>query len=311
MKKPDLNKVKGRVVNAGNKAFNTAKDVGDRVAVRAGKAKDDFAIWHNKPVTLKDFKAKLPEVLHVMDQDIRFEDPLFKNAIGFQDDVKNISAVRILTKNTTKKLGLTLKPVADEGVYLQDPFNPLCYINVNDYFDYIRQERIAELTEIAQKLGAENIKVTLNEEKQIFASQKKNSKTKVKVQSDIKKENGYLEIGADKEAEEKEYKQVDVLTEMHFPGGEPKEPEVIIFRNHNMESLIRMRLNEENRLKGKYLVKMKYLTSVDYNITKARSIDAALKKWKMVGDAKINATTEEVVQASNRLEIVYQIEFPK
>ena len=317
MKKPDLKTLKEMAKETVDKATNTAKNVSEKVADKAEHAKAERSIKHNSPVYLRDIRAKgfhLPEMLHLVDNDERYKDPLFKSAIGFREDVKDVTAICVLTKKAADLFGITLLPAVDEGAYIQDPYNPRRYILVNDYFDYMRQKRIDELAEIAQKLGAKHIKISLNEEKTFSTKKTKSGQVKANARDGSKKRelaSGYAEISADKTTEEKKYNQVEVLREMNFPGGDPQEPQLTIFRNQQMESLIRMRLDEENRLNDKYIVKMKFLTSADYSEKKALSINAAVKKWNLATDGAAKAMSTSAVKEAQKLEIEYQIEFPE
>ena len=324
MKRPKLKDIKEqaedvrdraleKAKDAGHVVSDKAKDAGHAVSDKAVDVRDGFQEWRHGPISLEVFEAddhQLPEVLYVVDKDERFDNPLFASAIGFKEDVKGLSAMRVLTKNAGEPLGLRMEPIANEGAYMQDPFRPRRYIAVNDFPEYMRQARVDELTEIAQKLGAKHIKVTLCEEKKVYT--KTNQTVKAKADAKEKKvQEGKGKAEAEKSASEKEYINSQILLEANFPGGEPEKPTLEFFRNPKMESLIRMRMEPpDKRLKGPFSLEMKYTTSADMTQKKAASIDAALKKWNLAGGAGVNATIKEDVQQSNRLVLICQIIFP-
>lgn len=324
MKRPKLKDIREQVVDVRDLAIGKAKDAGQAVADKAADAghavadkavdaRDGFQEWRHGPVSLEMFEAdehQLPEMLHVVDKDDRFDDPLFSSAVGFKEDVKGLTAVRILTKSAGEPLGLKMVPVANEGAYMQDPFRLHRYIAIDDYAEYMRQARVDELTEIAQKLGAKHIKVTLCEEKKVYTKTKQTAKVKADAKEKLVQD-GKGKAEAEKAVSEKEYVNSQILLEANFPGGEPEQPTLEFFRNPKMESLIRMRMEPpEKRLKGPYSVEMKYTTSADMSQKKAANIDVALKKWKLSGGAGVNATITEDVQHSNRLVLICQIIFP-
>ena len=57
--------------------------------------------------------------------------------------------------------GLTFYPELDNSVYYIDPCDRDHYILMNDYFSYMKMQRVAELQRIAQSLGATHFRVTV------------------------------------------------------------------------------------------------------------------------------------------------------
>ena len=60
-------------------------------------------------------------------------------------------------------------PDCNSEFYYVDPIDENRYIALDDYFNYLKVERISELQRLAQSLGAKHFKVTYKEEQNSIA----------------------------------------------------------------------------------------------------------------------------------------------
>ena len=163
--------VAGKANDAKDKAADIIKDGGDFVADKVARAKEDYDLRKFKPITeeqLLRYKDDMPAMIQVTDWDKRQEEDVCKDAVAFYDGDRGFRAITLLTKNAGM-LDATFYPSLQEGFYYKDPCDPNYFINLNDYFDFLKKARVHELNQIAQDLGAKHIKITLKSEKKVYA----------------------------------------------------------------------------------------------------------------------------------------------
>ena len=156
----------------GNKAADAMGKVaqaGEKLSEKALEAKKEYELRRFKPITREQlplFTRTMPEMIRIVDWDKRIEEDVCKDAVAFNDGTKELRVISVLAKNA-KLMDSSFYPDVQEGIYYRDPSNPYSYINLNDYFDYMKKAKVHELNQIAQALGAKHIRITLKEYKHL------------------------------------------------------------------------------------------------------------------------------------------------
>lgn len=162
--------------------------------------------------------------------------------------------------------GLSFYPDNRSEFYYVDPSDRDRYIELDDYFNYLKAERISELQRIAQDLGAKHFKVTFVEEKSSYSDRKINAHGKIKSADS-------LDITSNKENEK--YSKIEIAAENDFPGKAPIKPTLkYLLRDPSIQNLITMRLNEDSALTHQKLM-IKLSNSSGLKENNAAKIDAA------------------------------------
>ena len=111
-------------------------------------------------------------------------------------------------------------------------------------------------------------------------------------------------VEAEHNSDASSYENISVVADMDFVGHEPKEPEVVYFKNEPLiMNLIQMRLDSNPITHQKLDLKMSSSSSIKQK--DAAKIDAALATMKISG----NATVSNEVQNEQRRYLEYEIDF--
>ena len=291
--------VKEKVVTARDKAGDALKNGGEQVALQAGKAKHNLEMWWYRPLWERHLEREgysLPSIINITEDDPRCEQDACSGAVAFDDGTKDKKALTVLS-SYADNLGVEFYPTKHESVYYVDPFNEKRYIDLDDYFGYLKEVKVSELKEIAQALGATYIKITLQAEKKVFVSKKKKGDVGNKALG---------KVNAQQDKDQKSLISLEVVSESRFKGHEPHEPDLEYFDNdQSIKTLIKMRMNQDNPFLGDTYT-IKYRNSSELNEKEAIKIDGVLKKLKFSG----NITIREEVEQENRQYFNYEIQFP-
>ncbi|MBE6036462.1 MAG: hypothetical protein E7223_02420 [Clostridiales bacterium] len=249
---------------------------------------------------LDDAEFLMPKFIRVADRDKRHaESPVCQGSIGYGSDQKGMHLVNVF-RDSLDSFGVTFYPDSDAEFYYMDPSERNRYIELDEYFSYLKIARINELQKIAQDLGAKYFKVTYKEEKASF------SEKRVKVNANIgvgKKDGGKVDV--DHHASEKKFSTVEIAAEMTFPGHAPVKPQLkYMQRDPSIQNLIAMRMDESAPLiHQKYMLQMS--NSSGMKESDAVKIDAVLKDFKVAG----NTTVASEARNEARRYLEYEIEF--
>lgn len=270
------------------------------VRKKAAQAKREYDLRRFKPIMEERLPRHLvimPDMIQITDYDKREDEEVCKGAVAFNDGYKGISAITILTKNVDL-LNSTFYPTIEEGVYYRDPYDPHYYINLNDYFEFLKKAKVHELNQIAQALGAKHIKITLMAEKKYFVQKKNNVSIEAKK---VGKGSSQTSNSVTK------FESIEVAAEKSFKGHEPHMPELKYFENEpDIHTLIKSRLDKDNPI-IKDRATFKYNTSSLIKRNNALKIEGMLKKFKISG----NATISKEVENEERIFFDYEIEYPE
>lgn len=248
------------------------------------------------PTDIDDGDFLIHKFIRVADRDKkRAESEVCQGSIGYFTTSKGIRVLNIF-RDSVDVFGLTFYPDNRSEFYYVDPSDRDRYIALDDYFNYLKVERISELQRIAQDLGAKHFRVTYVEEKSSYSDKK------VKV-------NGKVVATASGEAEhknsEENYSKIEIAAENDFPGKEPIKPQLkYLLRDPSIQNLITMRLDSKSALTHQKLM-IKLSNSSGLKESDAVKIDAVLKGMKFTG----NTTVQSEARNEARRYLEYEIDF--
>lgn len=274
------------------------RDMADSFARTVDEKSYDFEERRLQPIKMEEVRFEdfqLSTIIRICEQDVkRAENRVCEGEIGYRTDVRGTKIVNIYEQNVAA-FGITLVPDASYEFYYVDPSDSNCYIALDEYYTYLKQQQINELQKIAHDLGAKHFKVTYKEEKTCFSNKRK------------KEEVGVIsgQCEGEKELSAGEFSTLQIAAEMECNGHEPQEPVLQYLKNDSgMKTLIEMRMKEDSNLcRQKYLINLSNTSGIKER--EALVIDAFLKKCKCSG----NATMVSESQAESRRYLEYEIEF--
>lgn len=226
------------------------------------------------------------------------ESDVCKGSIGFISDHKDLKVVNVF-RNHVDAFGLTFSPDTDCEFYYVNPSNRDHYIALDNYFYYLKVERINELQKIAQDLGAKHFRVIYKEQKATF------SKSTVKGKAAGKTSVMSVNAEAEHDLSASSLSSIEVAAEMTCPGHAPLMPTLHYLQGETcILNLITMRMNTASPLTHqKFTIKLSNSSGIKEK--DALKIDAMLKAIKMQG----NTTLISEVRNEARRFLEYEIDF--
>lgn len=255
-----------------------------------------FPTQEDGAVSLDDADFFMPKLIRIVERDKkRMESLVCQGSIGYCSDQKGLHVVNVF-RDSVESFGLTFYPDCDSEFYYMDPSDRDSYISLDEYFAYLKTERISELKKIAQDLGAKHFKITYKEKCVSFTEKK----------STVKLNIGSIGSADAKHASRNEqFNAFNVVAEMTFPGHAPVKPKIkYLQRDKNIQTLIAMRLDENSPLLHEHF-ELEMSNSSGMKLDDAVKIDAVLKGLKFVG----NATVASEVKNEARRYLEYDIDF--
>lgn len=285
-----------------DKLKETAKNTYDTMKSNLDQNQQKKDIKNLKPVFLSDISnpgflesKKLVRVTTVDKK--RADSKVCQGSIGHIDSYDGLEVLNIYRENL-KYFDLSFFPNSNAELYYVDPTERNRYIDLENYFAQLKNERISELERIAFDLGAKHFRVIYKE--QSITS----SKSKVEFKSNTKaiKNVGSIDI-AKGEASDK-FCSIEIAAQSDFIGHEPKEPVLRYLRHEpHILNLIELRMNEAPITHKKMEIKL--IESSGIKMNDAYKIDAAIKAMKFEYRKSI---VREVNQESQRT-FEYEIDF--
>ena len=220
----------------------------------------------------------LPKFIRVANRDKkRAESQVCKGSIGYYSDLKGLRLVNIFLDNL-EMFNLVFFPDCNSEFYYVDPIDKNRYIALDDYFNYLKVERISELQRLAQSLGAKHFRVTYKEEKTSVAE--KIIKANINVQ-------GVAAGNGERNLSETKFDTIEIAADMECPGHAPNRPELkYLQKDPAIRTLIDMRMDEHSPLSHqKFMLKLS--NSSGLKESDAVKIDAVLKSIKFAGSTSI------------------------
>ncbi len=200
-----------------------------------------------KPVFLDDITSEsfsLPRQIRIVDYDKRKESNVCADAIGFMDCVGTTKIMTVFS-DAVPKLSIHFYPNTSPGVYTVNPCEPDLYINLTEYFSYLKKERIAELRNVARSLGAKRFCILLRDEDISSDNVHLSSKKDVHLFKDALGKKSFNECAQSNSTTNR----VSIADELIFTEKqEPVKPKLKYYKNDiNIRQLIEMRLNKDRR----------------------------------------------------------------
>lgn len=255
-----------------------------------------------KPLFQEDFERAefvMPKMLCVAEIDKpHAENAVCKGSIGFKTIMDDMTAITIF-RDHISDFGLTFYPELENGVYYVDPCDRDHYVSLDDYFSFMKMQRVAELQRIAQSLGAKHFRVTYKEKTSSASSNSVDAKVAGKA------------LGANADAavkhsvSESQMTALSIEAEMRFPGHAPVRPELQYLKKEiNVNNLIELRMDPLSPLQQQHF-NIEMSNSSGIKVKDAVKIDAMLKVMKLTGNTTIVSDAKN--EARRILE--YEIEF--
>lgn len=237
--------------------------------------------------------------IRIVNYDSRLENEACKDSIGFYEKTDDRKLPTLYTKYV-HTLGLTFYPQMSESVFVADPCVSGKYIEIDEYYNYMKQVRVNELTVVAQALGAKSVVIELRHStKSIFHAS-----------ADMKSSVGaYASGNASKKAKKTKSKSIDIWASTTFNkaafSGRPTPPELLYFRNESdISSLIQMVLAKKSKVTERQY-SMKAISSSGISLTEAASISGTLKKIKCNAGASFAKSAENESKSFLDYKIVF------
>ena len=255
-----------------------------------------------KPMFQEDFMEDefvLPKMIRVAEIDKAHADSAAcRGSVGYKTVMDDISMVTIF-RNFIDTLGLTFYPDLDNGEYYVDPCDRDHYIALDNYFAFMKEQRVTELQRIAQSLGAKHFRVISKERTESVLSNSIDAAASVKVAG----QGG--SAGYSHDASNSSMRSISIEGEMKFPGHAPIRPELRYLKKEiSIINLIEMRMDPLSPLQQQR-ISIEMINSSGMKVKDAGKIDAMFKAMKITGHAAILSQAQS--EARHILE--YEIEF--
>ena len=299
------------IQNSAEKTASSIENTVDKLKERARTIKEEMDRETYKPVFFEDYVSEtfdMPSLIRVIDSDPKREKiEVCKGSIGFIDVIKNYRVLNLykafynqfVSKEIDNK-AVSFFPYFTEDFFYIHPYERNIMVNMNNYFDQTKQERVAELQRIAYELGAKKITINFMEAKKSFTSKDIKANAKGKVTGG----NADIEI-RETEKSSDSYTYSENITEEYEGSDSPKEPKLYYFSNESsIKNLIDMRLHGDHSVKH-VIREVAYNTSNSINKSDAAKIDTAFQTYKVSGNASVSSAVEQ----ESRMKLRYVIEF--
>ena len=264
-----------------DKLKDTAKNTYDTVKTNLDQNQQERDLKTLRPIfesTLSDTDFFVSKLVRVTTMDKRHaESKVCHNSIGHIDTYGGLEVINIY-RDKAKYFGLSFFPNNDAELYYVDPTDHDRYIELDNYFSQLKNERISELERIAFDLGAKHFRV-------LYLKNSGNTDVDLNVSTD-------------------KFSSVEIAAQSDFIGHKPKEP-VLRYLKHepHILNLIELRMNEAPITHKRMEIKL--IESSGIKTNDAVKIDAAIKAMRFESRTSIVA---EVNQESQR-SFEYEIDF--
>ena len=289
-------------VKLADNQLKQAKSVFNKLGKDYDEAKSRRNLEKYQPIffdEIENGEIQYPNMINIVEYDKRMSIEECRGAVGYRDNIKNVEMIGIYKNDVAKYNGIEFYPDASASVYYVHPFQKNKYIEVFEYFKYLKEAKVAELENIAQKLGAKHFTVKILEESI------SNEKIKNKGSASIGVQKDKAGVEVEQNSSEKRYEYMGITAENRFPGKNPEEPELIFWSNNeSIKNLVKQRLDKDNPITSKSFT-LDYNTSSGIKEKEAAKIDGVLKVLKF----KAAGSIEKEAQKESKRRFEYTIEF--
>lgn len=260
--------------------------------------KREYDLKTLRPIFEKDIPESFvdyPLINIVRRDELREKSEACEGALGFFTQTKDIDVINVFL-SSFDKFSFTCVGDVEEGVYFANPYVPGEYIESNNYAKYLKEERVRELANIADSLGAKSINIS-------FQLDENNSEEK-KAGFTIKKGKGKAEAEAEIKLSNSLKLSIDQVSDFN-PHNNPVRPNLVYYKDNNtIKDLI------ERRMRGAIVSNTYSVTYASVSMAKkkeAAKVDCAIKTLKL-GAAQSLSVCYNV---ESRIRMSYRIEFEK
>ena len=277
--------------------------VSDRINAAREAAQRKADLERLKPLFSEDFERAefvMPKMICVNDIDkVHAENAVCKGAVGFRTVLEDMSAITIF-RNCINDFRLSFYPELENGVYYVDPSDRDHYILLDEYFSFMKMQRVTELQRIAQALGAKHFKITYKERSSSSSSRTVDVSAAAKLDAANK-----ADVAISHAVSNSSMAAISIEAEMCFPGHAPVVPKLhYLNKEINVANLIEMRMDPLSPLQHQHFI-LEMSNSSGIKIKDAVKIDAMLKLMKF---SNKNSIVSEVQNEARRI-LEYEIEF--
>ena len=296
---------KAKIGEVAEKTGEQAKEIVADTGEKIKDLKDKAEKMLFNPITLDEYRSanyNVPKLVRMLDKDTHEGLESCAGAIGYESTIAKMKVFEIIKKNASD-LNIRFSPNKNGIIYYQNPYEQDMFLNIEDYFEFIKKKRVNELEMIANKLGAKHINVTIKEEKKSFV--RLNAKKKNSLKGKVEGVNAGLDEEEKAELESKQFNILEIALDHNFTNpGNPERPDLVYFKGDpDIESLIDLQFGKNPSKDKKYT--LKFSQSSDINLDIAAGIDAVLDKLSLKSSASVKAEVER----EKRLYFDYFIEF--
>ncbi len=295
-------KLSGFLHKAADISKKTAEIVTNEAKKLQEKAKNDSYERKKKklnplfPEIFSDKKFNLPNVIKIVDDAERRAEEICDGAIGWLDTENGVE-ILYLYDEFVSDCGLEFIPNYSFGaVYCVDNFDRTKFINADTVFSKAQDEKLAELENVAYRLGAKkcSIEIAQSEEKVSF----------IKKSLDVGA--GGVGVGLEGSLSYDGGNRRSGKTEVVFNGSDtPVHPELKWFKHdNNIINLIEMRCSDANSVKSRVL-EISGSTFATMSQQTAVAIDCVLKKHK----SKMKSEMAQHASREMNSKLIFSVEF--
>ncbi len=254
------------------------------------------------PEAYTDSNFAIPNVIVIVDDAVRKGIEVCKGAIGWISKEKGVEILHLYDE-AIEFSGLKFVPTATcDTVYYVDAHNRKKFIQLDNYFNYTHEERLAELQHIAFCLGAKRYSVDVVESKR----RKTKTQTKTELDASCKKIKG--QISAETEVSSGYDISMMAGAKASFHGErEVVMPNLLWFAgDNNILNLIAMRCssNDSSGL-SEYNMEIRSANSASMSLSVAAKINAAI--WGM--GIKLSCDIKQMSEEEHNRTLIYKLEF--
>ena len=238
----------------------------------------------------------MPKFIRITEREKKYiNSEVCQGSVGYFSDQKGLRIVNIF-RDSIDSYNLSFYPDTGSEFYYIDPSDRDRYIALDEYFSYLKIERINELQMIAKSLGAKHFRVTYKEEQTSFSEKTVEGKSKA---------TGIASGDVEHSHSEKKYSTVEIAAELDCPGHEPVMPQLrYMQRDPSIKTLIEMRMDKSAPLSHqKFMLKLSNSSGIKES--DAIKIDAVLKGMKLSGNTSVASEAKN----ESRRYLEYEIDF--
>lgn len=296
-----------KTAKGAHKAAKGAQQVAVGLAEKALEEKEKSKMRKLNPVFLDDFLApdyNTPNIIQIVDDVVRKDVKGVEGSMGWRNFVKGVEVFNLYDEQVKdSNLQFVPAPMCD-AIYYVDPHNRNKFININIFFERMRESKLAELQHVAFSLGAKRYSVEIVETKKSSQSMKRKATAEVKKDKNIS-------ASASEEGEFSLYKRSSDELAAHavFHGKRTPTPPTLVWFAHddNIRNLVNMCCNapEESSVK-EFTISIKGNESVSMGMKEAANVSAVVGK---LGGSKAAASIQKKHEDERSHTMIFKVEF--